>query len=453
MIQQVSFNDLKEIAPISDKTPTIHIPLPTISPIGMNKDLYLLQEENQSLISMTILFRNNKIIEQPGLKKLATKLIGRGTNKRSAQEISEQFDFLGASHSFSSNYETFAVNLSSLKQHFEQCLEILFDSLLHSSFSESEIQKVKKEMDADLLFRDSDPDSLCGLAFSSSFYKGHYYAQPFSGFSASLNGYQQDELKKVYDSILQNSTVDVFITGTIENELLERMNKNYFSLLSSQSLEVQPVFVNSTNQRHSVIAHKDQSKQVVIKVGQNGIAPTHPDSPAMNMLISLFGGSILGRLSLLLREQKGYTYGAYAAISAKLVASEIVAFTSVGNEYIEDTLVSIFTEWERLKNEPIEMEELLRTKQYLLGSYSRLMETPQKLLSMFVKLVQQNLPLDYPLQLIDYYGKLGIDEINTIKEQHIHPQSLTIGLCADTSIIEGTIGKLTTLEYFKGNSQ
>lgn len=451
MIQQVSFNDLKEIAPISDKIPTIHIPLPTINSIGMNKDLYLLNEEHQSLVSMTILFRNNQIIEQPGLKKLATKLIGRGTSKRSAQEIAEQFDFLGASYSFSSNFETFAVNLSSLKQHFEQCLEILFDSLLHSTFLESEIQKVKKEMDADLLFRDSDPDSLCGLAFSSSFYKGHYYQLPFGGFSSSLKEYNQEDLKNVFNSILENSKIDVFITGSFEDTFLETLNSRYFSQLSSQIFVDKPVFINSNTNRHSIIAHKDQSKQVVIKVGQNGIAPTHPDSPAMNMLISLFGGSILGRLSLLLREQKGYTYGAYAGISAKSVASEIVAFTSVGNEYLEDTLISLFSEWERLKNEPIEAEELLRTKQYLLGSYSRLMETPQKLLSMFVKLVQQNLPMEYPLQLIDYYGKLDINTINLIKQQHIYPEALTIGLCADSSIVEDTVKKLTTLEFYQGD--
>lgn len=451
MIQQVSFNDLREIAPISDKTPTIHIPLPTVNSIGSNKDLYLLNEENQSLVSMTILFRNNLIIEQPGLKKLATKLIGRGTSKRNAQEISQQFDFLGASYSFSSNYETFAVNLTSLQQHFEQCLEILFDSLFNSTFSESEIQKVKKEMDADLLFRDSDPDSLCGLAFSSSFYKGHYYQQPFGGFSSSLKEYNQEDLKKVYNSILDNSKIDVFITGSLEDTFLETLNSKYFSQLSSQLFLDQPVFINSNTKRHSIIAHKDQSKQVVLKVGQNGIAPTHPDSPAMNMLISLFGGSILGRLSLLLREQKGYTYGAYAGISAKSVASEIVAFTSVGNEYIEDTLVSLFIEWERLKNEPIEAEELLRTKQYLLGSYSRLMETPQKLLSMFVKLVQQNLPMEYPLQLIEYYGNLDVNTLNYIKQQHIQPDALTIGLCADSSIIADTVKKLTTLEYYQGD--
>jgi predicted Zn-dependent peptidase len=452
MIQQVSFNDLKEIAPISDKTPTINIPLPIITSLGINKDLFLLNEENQSLISMTILFRNNQIIEQPGLKKLASKLIGRGTAKRNAQQISEQFDFFGASYSFSSNFETFAVNLTSLHQHFEQCLEILFDSLFNSTFSESEIQKVTKELEADLLFRDSDPDSLCGLAFSSSFYKGHYYQHPFGGYSSSLKVYQPDDLKKVYFSILENSKIDVFLTGSIENSLLDRINREYFSQLTSQVLLEQPVFENTNRKRHSIIAHKDQSKQVVVKVGQNGIAPTHPDSPALNMLISLFGGSILGRLSLLLREQKGYTYGAFAGISAKSVSSELVAFTSVGNEYLEDTLVSIFDEWERLKYEPIETEELLRTKQYLLGSYSRLMETPQKLLSMFVKLLQQNLPMEYPLELIDYYGKLDVDTVNTIKQKHIHPESLTIGLCADSSIIANKVEQLTTLEYYQGET-
>lgn len=449
-MKQITFQELKKIAPISDKTPSIHIPVPIQSSLGNHKDLYLLQEEDQSLVSMTILFRNNEIISQPGLKKLATKLIGRGTTSRSAQQISEQFDFLGASYSFSSNFETFAVNLTSLKQHFVQCLEILFDSLFHSTFTESEIQKVKKELEADLLFRDSDPDSLCGLAFSSIFYKNHYYEHPFGGYSSSLHEISKEELFKVYSSILQNSKIDVFLTGTIEDTLLTYLGKTYFSQLTSLSLVEQPVFVNTNTKRTSIIAHKEQSKQVVIKIGQNGIPSNHPDSPIMNLVVSMFGGSILGRLSTLLREQKGYTYGAYAGLSTKAVSSEIVAFTSVGNEYIEDTILSMFSEWERLKSEPIEIEELMRTKQYLLGSYSRLMETPQKLLSLFVKLFQQNLPLNYPLQLVEIYGKLGVEEINHIKQLHIHPESLTIGLCADSSIIAETIKKLTPLEFYNG---
>jgi len=445
----LTFQDLLEISPISDLTPTIHIPLPEIRSSGNNKDLYIMNEDSQSLVSMTILFRNNNITTSPGLKKLTTKLICRGTALRTASEISEQFDFLGASYSFTSSFETFGVNLTCLSFNFEKAIEILFDSLFNSTFSDKEIQKVKKEMESELLFRDSDPDSLCGIAFSSLFYKGHYYQYPFSGFLSSISDMTRNQILHVYTSILENSKIDIFLTGPLSEERLSHLESKYFSKLESKKYREIESFYNTAISRQSIVAHKEKSKQAVIKVGQNGIFPTNKDTPLLMIVLSLFGGSILGRLSMLLREKKGYTYGAFSSLSAKPAASEIIAFTSVGNEYFEDTIISIFSEWERLKIEPIEKEELLRTKQYLLGSYSRLMETPQKLLSLFVKTVQQSLPLDFPMELISSFGSITLDEINEKKSQFLHPDQLTLGICGDSSVILDALKKHTEVEIYK----
>jgi hypothetical protein len=61
--------------------------------------------------------------------------------------------------------------------------------------------------------------------------------------------------------------------------------------------------------------------------------------------------------------------------------------------------------------------------------------------------------MEYPLQLIEYYGNLDVNTLNYIKKQHIQPDALTIGLCADSSIVADTVKKLTTLEYYQGDQK
>ncbi|MCW3055115.1 MAG: Peptidase inactive domain protein, partial [Chthonomonadales bacterium] len=137
------------------------------------------------------------------------------------------------------------------------------------------------------------------------------------------------------------------------------------------------------------------SAQTVLQFGNLSVRQNDPDYIALTVANRILGGGSSGRLFQNIREQKGYTYGAYSNLSAGQWPGLWGASASVRTPVTEPATREFFREFDRLQDEPVAASDLERAKRSIVGSFASTLESPEAILTRTLDLVQNDLPLDY----------------------------------------------------------
>jgi zinc protease len=180
---------------------------------------------------------------------------------------------------------------------------------------------------------------------------------------------------------------------------------------------------------------KDDAVQSVLRIGLPNVPFDHPDMPALSLATSALGGFTLARLFSILREQKGYTYGAYAFPDMRRYGRATVIGTSVGNEYTVDTMRTIYDELRRISTEPLDAEELENARQYMLGSFARNNETPQQTAGLAWTILQYGLADDYYTTYISRLQAVTVEECLHAQQRYLDPALWCIGVAGQEQVL------------------
>jgi predicted Zn-dependent peptidase len=137
------------------------------------------------------------------------------------------------------------------------------------------------------------------------------------------------------------------------------------------------------------------SVQTNLIVGAPGIQRTHPDYDVLEVTNKVIGGGPTGRLFMILREEKGYTYGAYSGVTATRWRGTWQASTEVRSDVTEPALRDLMAEVARMREQPVGDKELRDQKRSLIASFALSLESPQQMMSYYITSWRYNLPADY----------------------------------------------------------
>jgi predicted Zn-dependent peptidase len=137
------------------------------------------------------------------------------------------------------------------------------------------------------------------------------------------------------------------------------------------------------------------SVQTNLIVGAPGISRTHRDYDVLEVMNKVIGGGPTGRLFMILREEKGYTYGAYSGITATRWRGGWQASTQVRTDVTEPALRDLLAEVARLRDQPVPDKELRDQKRSLVASFALSLESPQQMMNYHITSWRYDLPADY----------------------------------------------------------
>jgi predicted Zn-dependent peptidase len=126
------------------------------------------------------------------------------------------------------------------------------------------------------------------------------------------------------------------------------------------------------------------SVQTVLTLGTLGIERTSPDYFAVLLADKVLGGGPSGRLFLNLREDKGYTYGAYSGFGGSKFRGTWTSSSEVRTDVTDGAMTEFMNELKRLRTETVPAEELENAKRSIIGSFALSLEQPQSLLQNIV---------------------------------------------------------------------
>lgn len=310
----------RSIAPQLGPDPVVTIPPIWKASMDNGMKIWGVEQHELPMIQYSISFDGGRIaepIEKAGLSSLVASLMREGTKNKTPEELEDAIGLLGASISVSSGTENITINVSSLSKHFEATVDLVKEILLEPRWDEEQFALAKERTINSIKRSKSDASSLASEAMNKLlFNKDNILSFMPSGTVETVEGIVIDDLKDYYDSFITPSTANFIIAGNIDQKRVEKALSGLVSSWPGKKVVI-PASEGAVKPEKSALYFVDVpgAKQSVISVAAPGPAITSSDYYPLFVANYKLGGSFNGIVNLILREEKGYTYGARTSVS------------------------------------------------------------------------------------------------------------------------------------------
>lgn len=409
--------------------------------------VFVVKNNKLPRVSFTLVLERDPILEggKAGMTSFVGEMMTAGTTNRTKDQLDEEIDFVGASLSASAT----SMFASSLKKHQGKVLELMADVLFNPVFPQGELEKLKKQALTGLAQSKDNPDAISGRLTSALVYgKNHPYGEVST--EATINNVTVEDVKAYYQTYFKPNIAYLAIVGDMDKAEAEVVVKKYFANWKAGKV---PTFTYPVPQRQAkntvALVDRSTSVQTVIDIAQPlemKIGDT--DYISSRVLNQILGGGSSSRLFMNLREDKGYTYGAYSSIGADKLITSFSANASVRTEVTDSAVYEFMNEIVNLVDKGVTEEELVKAKSSLAGSFGRSLESPATIANFALNTVRYNLPKDYYATYLQKMNALTVEDINVTAKRLIDPTKLYVTVVGNGAEIKEKLAQFgEVVEY------
>jgi zinc protease len=412
----------------------LNIPQPAETKLANGLQVLTVEDKRLPLVSFRLAFRSgdaNDPADIAGLSDMMTHLLTEGTETRASKQIAEQVERLGATLMAGSGSDFTTVAASALSIFADEVLELMADVTLRPSFPQNEIELARENAKQLLIQQRAQPNFLATERVAKVVFGDHPYSR-ISPTPESLDAMTRDGLKAFHDSTMTANNACMIAVGDIENEaMVDRLNK-YFGDWQPGAVTA-PIYppLPAPSIRKAYLVDRPGSAQSNIVVSNPAIARTSPDYFPMLLMHTILGANASSRLFMNLREEKGYTYGAYSSLDARRVAGSFRVAAEVRTSVTGASLKEFFYELDRIRVESVSEKELADAKSYLTGVFPIRIETQEGLIEQLVSIRMFDLPDDYLHAYRDHVNAVTADDILRIARKYVTPDKAAIVIVGD----------------------
>lgn len=423
-------------APLQPHPITIPATRETVLSNGLT--IVVVEDHRLPLVSYRLAFRVGGAFDPPqlpGLTDLLAGLLPEGTESRTSREIAEETARMGASLSAGANSDYTIVAASALSQFSDRILELIADVVLHPSFPENEVELAKQNTKESLRQQRAQPSFLASELVSRVMFGEHPYSV-VAPTPESIDRSSRDEFVSFHRSkFVPNSAVFIIVGDVRYDEIVQRLESLFSTWQRGEDLITDFPAPPVRTKRTAYLVDRHGSAQANIVIANTGITRTNPDYFPLLLLHTVLGANASSRLFMNLREEKGYTYGAYTSLDARRTAGMFRATAEVRTPVTGDSLKEFFYELNRIRNEPVSQKELADAKSYLTGVFPIRLETQEGLTDQLVQLKMMRLPDDYLQVYRDRVQAVTLEEIQRVGQKYVKPDEAALIVIGDGSAV------------------
>ena len=397
--------------PTTPPTPTplkpVHFPPFKEATLPNGLQLVVIEHHEQPVVSATLSFRAGGIYDpkgKEGLSDLAAELLSKGTDNRSAEQIAATIEGVGGTLSASSAEDFLTISAEALSDQAGLVFELLGDVTLHSTFPENEVELARTRALSALALQLSQPGAVAQRFFESEIYGRNPYGR--SATRESYRAVTRDDVTQFARQRLQPVGALLVVAGDVTDAQVRDLVAKAFAGWRGAPSPSPALPAPATRVAIDLLlVHRPGSAQANIALGNTTIPPTDPVYYPGRVATQVLGGGPDSRLFLILREQKSWTYGAYASLHRYRGLGYWQATAEVRTDAADSALRELLHQIDRIRSETIPDSELADTKGFLIGSFPLTIETPSQIASQVASVKLLGLGDEY-LRL--YRDRLGV---------------------------------------------
>ena len=384
-----------------------------------------------------------------GVASFAGSMLDEGTKKRSALQIAQELDGLGATLSAGSSLDTTSVDMSALKDNLHASLDILADVIRNPAFDQTEIDKLRARWLAGIDQEKANPVQLALRLLPPEIYgKDHAYGVPFtgSGTVASITGLTRDDLVSFQKNWMRPDNATIFVVGDTTMAEMKPLLESVFGDWAAPATpkpEKNIATVARPDHSRVILVDKPGSPQTLILAGHIAPPTGAPNNIAITAMNDILGGQFTSRVNMNLREDKGWAYGAFTFMRGARGQRPFMVYAPVQTDKTKESIAELIKEMKAFKTtKPASADELRRAVLSNTRSLPGSFETSDDVISSLEASARYGRPWDYPATLKDQFDALKIPDIESAVDEVVHPESLIWVIVGDRAKIEAGVRSL-----------
>jgi zinc protease len=412
--------------------------------------LIVAQRQSVPVVNFSLLFDAGYASDQfatPGTANLSMRMLDEGTKTRTALQISDEQQLLGATLNVGSNLDESIVSMSALKSNLDASLALYADVILNPSFPQEDFARFQKQTLAQIQREKVQPIQMGLRVFSGLLYgKGHAYGNPLtgSGTEQSVGKMTRDDMAKFHDTWLKPNNATLVIVGATTLDEIKPKLERLFKDWKPADVPKKDIHDVTLPEKSSVyILDKPGAQQSIIFAGHVGPPQNNPDEIAIDAMNTILGGAFSSRLNMNLREDKHWSYGAFSFFWSAKGQRPFLAYAPVQSDKTKESLVEMNKELrDIMSTRPPTDDELVKVQKNLTLSLTGEWETNQAVAGSLSQLVQYGFPDDYWTIYPQKVRDLTLQNVTDAVKKTLHPDNLVWVVIGDRAKIEEGIRSL-----------
>ncbi len=418
----------RTIQPPFGPDPEVSLPSVWTGKLANGISIYGITQTELPLVNYSLIIEGGHQLDElskAGLANLTASVMNEGTKNKTPEELEDAIKLLGASISVSASNGSVTFRVSTLARNFEKTLGIVEEMLFEPRWDQEQYDLAKLRIVNNLKRNQANPSYLASTTLNKLVYgQDNILATELSGKIESVESLTIDDLKTFYEKYFSPTVSKIVVAGDINLERVEKAFSSISEKWQPKTLEI-PQLKMPEPPASSQIYFVDipGAKQSVIYIGRPSVTRTNPDYYPITVANYKLGGNFNSIFNMILREEKGFTYGAHSYLNSGKNWGSFMAFSMVRTNATLESLTIFKTEMEKYRKE-MPQEYIDFTKSALLKGNALNFETLWNLVDMLNNIAIYELPVDYIKREEAYVKGLTIEKQLEIVNKYFDPSKM-----------------------------
>jgi zinc protease len=428
--------------------PALKLPPVQKHKLSNGLDVWIVEQHEVPMAQVNLIVRAGSAADPAGkfgVASMTANMLDEGAGGKSALELADAVEFLGAQLSTSSTFDASAIRLSTPVARIAEALPLMADVAIRPSFPPEELERLRKERLTRLLQARDDPAALIEIAFPRLvFGEAHRYGTSAGVGAAAVKAMTLDDLRAFHSAYYRPDNATLLVVGDVTAGQVLPLLERTFGQWKPAGPGAKPAPLPAAAQltkRQIFIVDRPGAAQSQIRIGWVGVPRSTPDYPTLQVMNTILGGAFTSRLNTNLRETHGYSYGAFSGFEERISPGAFSARAGVQTDKTAEALREFFNEFAGMLK-PIPGEELEKARNYVALGFPSEFESTSDLAQKLEEQVVHSLSEEYFPGYIRSVVQVTGADVEKAAKQYIQPDRFAVVIVGDRKVIEPGIRAL-----------
>lgn len=377
------------------------------------------------------------------LSDLTGDLLKEGTSDRAAGQIADAATLMGGQIGLGVGADETSLSLDVLSEYGADAIALLAELLTQPKLPESELPRIRQNYLRNLSVQTTQPQAIASAAFAELQYPGHPYGKTFPT-EAQLNSYTIDDVRKYYEANFGARRTHIYVAGKFDRAAVEKSIRTHLGQWRAgpEPLQLLPL---APGPRTVKMIDRPGAPQSTVRIGLRVIDPTQPDFMALSVANTLLGGVLTSRITMNLREAKGWAYSPNSGLATNYHQVTWIENADVKAAATGPAISEVFKEIALLRTEPPTRPELTSIKNYRNGIFVMSNATRSGLIGQLAFVNLQGLPADWLTTFVERLYAVTPEQITAATKSYLDPARMSVVVVGDLATVRPQLQAVTPL--------
>jgi zinc protease len=427
------------------ETPSFKLPAYEKITLKNGLTVYLMEHHGVPLIYVSAVFPAGAVRDagKSGLAYLTAETLFSGTKNYRKKQIEENLEFLGANYYAYANLESAGISMSFINTDQDKVFPIVKEVIQDAVFDPAEFEKRKKRLLLELAQEKEQPSIVIGAYFNKFVFGSHGYGNPVYGTRASVKKIRSIDAQAFYNAHYRPEESALVIVGDFQTAQMKKKVQEYFEAwrVKKKTPPIERMPLSAFDKSRVLLVNKSDATETQFAFGALGISRNHPDYVTVQVVNTILGGRFTAWLNDALRINAGLTYGAGSSFKTYKDSGTFVISSFTRTDTTVKTIDLALDVLNRLHTEGVDQETLTSARNYLIGQFPTLYETPGSLASLLAAMSVYGFDESFVNDFQKNVENVTVEEARNIIVKHFHKNNLQFVLIGKAAAIRDQVRK------------